>query len=413
MGCCAVDTLGGVPVGSPQTWESVLATGQFTGADAATPGGNDPTISAGDSLVHNKLAAGDADTLYQDAGITRWTQRLDASEDLSWRRHDGAGVFQNTPLAILVASGNILMGGNLDLNTASPTLTVGLGTGSPTITYNKLGAGAAENLWRDVGVVRWGNRFDASEDLSWRRHDAAGVFQDVPLLLEIATGDVLMANRLGVTGADPDDAPVASDDVVIGTLSQVDTGITLLVDTTGTGRYAVTDTSGAVRGALNYVEPSSRWDFQLNGSVAYSLNVAQGFFPIADLARHIGNEANRWEFVYQGVASFEVIEIDNGDSPFTVDDDGIIRLDLTGGDITLTLPAVETGRQYVLEVTAQAGGGPNDIILDPAVGDSVDVGAVNVNRTITAPAAGDGFFLFAGTTASNNWRSHGPIAQAT
>lgn len=396
MGCCAVDTLGGVPVGSPQTWESVLATGQFTGADAATPGGNDPTISDGDSL-------------FWSDGTQNRLEIIRVVDDIELRMRDGANVLQGT-IDLDTATAEVRFPANVTLDSASPTLTAGDGTATPRIVLNK---GAGNDTLIDLlaaGTLRWRLTMVGDEDFIFARHDAAGVFVDNALEIEVGTGDVLAANRLGVSGADPDNADVNLDDVVAGTTAALDVGMTLLGATTA--GYFVGDAGDNNVGGFLYTHLTNFWGVFVSGASHFRFT-STAFTPETDLTEEIGEEGRRFQFAYLGVVSFEVIEIDNGDSPFTVDNDGIIRLDLTGGSITLTLPAVETGRQYVLEVTAQAGGAGNDIVLDPAVGDSVDAGAVNVNRTISTPTAGDGFFLFAGTTASNNWRTHGPIAEAT
>ncbi len=396
---CGIDTLGGVPVGSPQTWESVLATGQFTGADAATPGGNDPTISDGDSL-------------FWSDGIENRLEIIRVVDDIELRMRDGAGVLQGT-IDLDTATAEVRFPANVTLDSAGPILTLGDGTGSPIRSLNKSAAGVSQVQWRDVGVIRWTNSFEANENLIWIRHDGAGVVIDTPLTLEVATGDVLMANRLGVSGADPDDASTLADDIAIGSTTVAeDRGISILTPSNRDGFIFFADPGSTTAGGLTYDHGSDL--FRIRTANADRIFVDPTHMaPNADNGVILGRDDRRWQFAYVGVPSFEVIEIDDGDSPFAVDDDGIIRLDLSGGDIILTLPAVETGRQYILEITAQAGGAGNDITLDPAAGDSVDVGAADANRTISGPTVGDAFFLIAGTTASDNWRSHGPIAQAS
>ncbi len=92
------------------------------------------------------------------------------------------------------------------------TLGVGDGTGSPTLTLNKLGTGVADVILQNAGVTRWVLREDASEDFVIRRYDNAGVFVDavkydqstglitIPAGLTVSAGTVTTAGTLDVNG---------------------------------------------------------------------------------------------------------------------------------------------------------------------------------------------------------------------
>lgn len=216
-----------------------------------------------------------------------------------------------------------------------------------------------------------------------------------------ARGDVLSNTRLGVTGADPDDAPAASDDAVFGTLSQTDTGITLLISTTGAGHFGVTDTSGTVRGSLDYSDQFTRWEFFLAGLAIYQASLV-GFVPVNDLQRDLGIETNRWQFAFQGAPSYEVQpNLDN--ETFAVGAQGIIYVLSATGVVNIDLLAsvtANTGKTWHIVVRSAA----NTINLRRNGGDTINGLGADITLVVgeyIVHNAGDGDISV-----------HGPIAVA-
>lgn len=126
------------------------------------------------------------------------------------------GVTGATTLSSLDVTSNATVGGTLGvtgaatlssgatLSSASPTLTIGNGTGSPSTLYSKADASLA-NVWdlRNGGAGlserRWTCQWSTAESLIFYRYDALGTLLDAPLTLAYSTG-VTTLTSLTVTG---------------------------------------------------------------------------------------------------------------------------------------------------------------------------------------------------------------------
>ena len=154
MGC--VSSTDGIPAGF-QNWANVLAHGNITG-------GTNPTISAGDSiqgLGDIPFVTGGFTTTYANAtGL--WTYPASAT-------YDSAA----PTVTIGDASGNA----SLRIYGPNAQATIGSGTGSPWIRFNKLDTGTADFQWQNQGTNSWILRFDTTENLDFRRF-VGGVYQD-------------------------------------------------------------------------------------------------------------------------------------------------------------------------------------------------------------------------------------------
>ena len=179
-----------------------------------TTGGNitldsaNPTFKAGDgtgtpSIELDKSDAGTSAVRWRNIGFTRWTAGLDTSEAWALGRFDGAAAFQDNPIVVSNATGNVTLVNNLTLNSTSPLVTFGDGTGSPGFVRDKSDGGQFLDRWRVAGNNRWVTTFATNEDLGWFRYNSSGVFQDVPLNLDASTGNVTLANNLTLNSASP------------------------------------------------------------------------------------------------------------------------------------------------------------------------------------------------------------------
>lgn len=195
----------------------------------------DGDLAVGDGSTSADIVLDKADAAigalqFHNEGIRRFYLYLTAGEDLSVNRYAaGTGAFVDTPLTISQSTGNFTLlhdlaavdgtfSGNVDitsgtldvgglatfdgnaiLDSASPTLTVGSGGGSPDIILNKTAAGSAETRYQTGGVLDWIVQNDVIESYQILRY-VAGSFQDVPFKILNSTGDVTLANNLTVDG---------------------------------------------------------------------------------------------------------------------------------------------------------------------------------------------------------------------
>ncbi len=308
MGGC-VDVLNGSPASS-ETWAEVLANGQFSGLNAATAGGNNPTISAGDTLVLNKNGA------FLDIG---------------------------------------------------------------------------DMVWQDGGTARWTNRHDADEDLSWRRHDGAGFFQDVPLLLDVSAGDVLVANRLAVAGGAFASASVSRDDLVIGDGIEANIGMTFHVPTGGTVGIEIAEAADNIEMGIEFDLSDDEIDFRVADSIRMTLtstalvsNVGAGIIDIGSATEPFSNVFHQSQNVGTQTTGAGGVTLDATDYLLTVTGGGGVTLPASGA-------AVE-GRVYAVDNQQLAA----STTVTPNGGDTIN-GAASVTIGSSAVA----FFVLEGTRWSS------------
>lgn len=155
----------------------ILVTGAraFTGGWSVTAAS--PTCTIGDgtgtpTLELNKSDAGAALLAFRVAAVTRQSILLDASENLLIRTHDGTGAV--TATTTISTSGTWSLPSTLTMSSASPTIVVGNGTGSPAVRLDTVAAGTANLTFRANGANRSSLLHNTSNDLTFRVHDAAG-----------------------------------------------------------------------------------------------------------------------------------------------------------------------------------------------------------------------------------------------
>lgn len=151
-----------------------------------------------------KSDAGTTNLLFRTGSFDRQIIRMDGSENLLFLALDNAGALVATT-TYSNATGGWTFPGNIALPAASPVATLGNGTGSTSIVNDK-GDGASSLIgWYNMSVLRWlGWYHNTAEDLSVRRYDSGGVFQDAPLSIANASGtitfsaDIVMDDPSGV-----------------------------------------------------------------------------------------------------------------------------------------------------------------------------------------------------------------------
>lgn len=170
-------------------------TGLVTFEQGVSLDSGSPVFSVGDGsgapiVFLDKAAASESQLQWRDGGVNRFINRLNSSENLLWTRHDGSGVFIDTPLEINVATGFVTFAQGVSLASASPTFALGDGLGSPILQLDKLASGVATVEYANAGTRRWETLMDASEDFVIARYDSGGSIIDNPIFINSGTGRV-------------------------------------------------------------------------------------------------------------------------------------------------------------------------------------------------------------------------------
>ncbi len=131
--------------------------------------------------------------------IANWaTEHDDAVTDVNeWIvGTSSAGIAGNT----MTCLGSVAIEQNLDLDSASPTLTLGDNTGAPRLILDAVASSDGAIDWEQGSVLRW--RLFTNSSAEWRlhRYNASGVFQDNPILVDPTAGDVAFASDITVAG---------------------------------------------------------------------------------------------------------------------------------------------------------------------------------------------------------------------
>ena len=383
---CGAQTGTGAQANSPGGSFSVLA-----GASAhnnALSGGGDLILTAGGSSSVNG-PGGDADITAGDitnaaavgpAGVVTLTA---GSVTNAGSAANGGNILLNPGTAAGAGvDGRTECSTDLICNSGSPTFTVGDQTGTPVIQLDKLDAGSTLIDLRNAGVLRWRIAMEGDEDLTFGRFSAAGAFQDNAL--EIVTGgDIFMANRLGVTGADPASADAAADDFVIGQVALANTGLTILglVGTIAFGDAALADA-----GRQTYTHSSNRMTWIVNNNARMRL-AGVALTPNAVGGTSLGNDAIPWGNVFHQSQNVATQTTAAGNVTLDATD---YFLTVTGGGTT-TLPAsgvATEGRVYAIA---------NKQLAATALVDTTGADTINGAASVTIGSAAVAFFILEGT----------------
>jgi hypothetical protein len=173
------------------------------------------------NLILNKSdAATGAGVDHQNAGFIRWRTGMDGSENWGLHRFNGAGVFQESTIvdqsthgwdfpATVDVTGLATFDANAILNSASPILTIGDGTGDGRLIIDKADLSEAQVArYENAGVIRWAWHHFVSENLGLRRYNASGVLVDT-MTVNQSTGswtfpaEIIGQTNLSLTGGAP------------------------------------------------------------------------------------------------------------------------------------------------------------------------------------------------------------------
>jgi hypothetical protein len=159
----------------------------------------------GELVFYNNFTAA-SDIRFTVSGSNRWAIRGFENSDSSFRlgRSDGGGGFQGWSIIVAQSDGSMTLEAGLTLDSPSPDLVIGDGTGTSDLTLRKDTTGGGNiNFQTNTGSglnSHWIFQFDVNEDLSVLRRNASGGAVDVPLRLYWSTGDVELDNNLRVDG---------------------------------------------------------------------------------------------------------------------------------------------------------------------------------------------------------------------
>lgn len=244
-------------VWSGSAWEVALI-GEVELADGSA--GTPSLRFSSDTNTGIYLASADSIAL-STGGVGRW--RVGSSGDLVTvaDNANNLGVDTLRPATIfgydLDLSADATIAGDVTLIGGSPTLQVGDGTGSVIQRFAKSDAGSIDIQFFSGGLAgsnrRWHSSVDSSENFRWNRYDASGVFVDIPLVLDWASGRAEVANDLRVTGSI--DARGGIENQLTGTVRILDDLVKADTDpsATGAGVANVLDGHAAALDAGSYV----------------------------------------------------------------------------------------------------------------------------------------------------------------
>lgn len=437
---------------SLQDWASVLVVGN-------TSGGTDVEITAGDQLLMEGAAAGDAaagvdniilgDGSANDFGMTffftlgnkgefAWNDGLNQRDGgisyngfaFTYRTQDTDHYEMNsTELKPLIATINL--GGTAAAQRWATGFLDDLVLGDGVIANGVAGANTfvngggggdrgmtifTGNIAGDVGKISI-TGVSATEDGFWTyepntdTHEwgAAGVAE--MLLTTAALSPAADAgNSLGtdplrwlegfidqvlIAGAVNADADAGFNDVIIGDGTATATGVTFNVPSGTVSGIAWNDGANQRDGTIVY--NGDNFIFRTNNVNRYTAS-GTAFSPVASGSIELGATANRWEKIF---VEGPVWGIEPSAADIAVDDSRVIVVDAGAADVNVNLPTAADGLDYVIIVLAVA---TNTVTVVRGAGDTINGAAANkVLATVGR------YFITA--LDSTDWRLHGPVAE--
>lgn len=359
------------------TWATVLAAGAVSGA-------NNPQISNGQALLpvtDTNPSIGSAALRFNSgfysnavlvAGATQANGAPDADEVVVG---DGAG---NEGMSLFVSA-------------------AGFGRYSVT---DATGAARGEFRYQD-SVTQWVIGI-AAADAYTLVPTALSPAIDIAADLGIVTTrwrDAHIGRAVLIAGATQAAATAAADDLVVGTISAADFGITILSGTANTGALNFTDVSNTLIGAIQYSHPNSDMRFVVQGTTEAILS-ATAWFPASSGGNALGQTTNFWAKSYINTIVCAIQTIGDGGTA-TIGASRIINVTAPTAASTVTLPTAVAGDEYYIDVVDATA----SVIVDAAAGDTINGGVVAGNATISVAGL---YHLYAFTTT--DWRLHGPLA---
>ena len=278
-----------------QAWNNLRLDG------SATLDSNDAQVTIGNGAGYPKLdlnkdGTTSCDVKFQSDGVNRWILRHNNTEDLFFNRRDSGGASIDNPFLMRASTGNIeiqndiIARAGLDLEAASPTLSMGDGTGAPQISVDKGDTSAATVALQSGGSDKWKIVCDASEDFRIERWDTGGLVDAA--VVSTSDGVWTLPNELAVSGASKANGPAGADDLVIGDGSG-DYGLTIFTNDAGTAKINATDATGSEVGTIDYAHSSNTWSFGTAGSVRMQIDSA-GIRPSSNGADDLGSSSAAW-----------------------------------------------------------------------------------------------------------------------
>ena len=190
-------------------------------------------------------------------------------------------------------SADVQIANDLALNSASPTVTQGIGTGSPTYTFDKLDIGGASVIqFQFEGSLAANAKrilHDTDETFKIQHHNGGGFVDGITL---DNSADVLIANALLTAGAAETDGIANADDLIVGDGGATNRGLTLFTD--GVGTFAVYGVAATDDGSLAYNAATNLWSLEIGGSGGDYLWTAAAASPASNGGATIGTDPLRW-----------------------------------------------------------------------------------------------------------------------
>lgn len=148
----------------------------------------------------------------------------------------------------------------------------------------------------DEGILRWQHRLQNdinTNGLQWRRHDASGAFQNIPLFLRGDTGDAMFSSRLFAKGAPVSGWNSGADGLCIGGGTAINQGVSVWPGDANFGQFVVRSSTEAYAGALRYEIANDRWVHIVDNTAVLALG-PNYLRPISNGGLQLGGDLNRF-----------------------------------------------------------------------------------------------------------------------
>jgi hypothetical protein len=386
----------------------------FTGA-ASTIFLGSATVAGNAQVRFNKGDANNQSTLRWDmGGVSQWVLQHDTSENwnlldssaaLVLRARRGDSNLESRGIRPIADSAH-------DLGTTTvrwqvvyaDTIDAGDGSGSPTINLNKTAAGTAYVQYRQAvgsdtdGDMRAG--LNASENYVVQRR-ASGTYSD---RFRVSSTAVVSHRGLHANGGDDAiDGPSTAADLMVGNPNGTGSGMTLWLGS-GVARIEANHDGSTSWGWIE-TDGDGYWQWALEESVVWVMEPGN-FRPNSNKAGSIGSSSARAQYLFHGTPAPDVSPVVTTGT-YNLTDEGIVRVNPSGGDVTLQLPAstaANEGKTWHIIVE----GTPNDITLAAFAGDLINASYTSIDLDNAGQSNGVGLYIVS-VLGSDLYSCHGPL----
>lgn len=234
----------------------------------------------------------------------------------------------------LDVNGATTFGGNVTLDSASPQMNVGNGTGNPNIDFDKSAGNSAAMRFYKAGIREWYLNYDVASNLEIQRY-VAGSFVDNVLSFDLSNGNAAFANNISAAAGSFTD-----------TLKVDTTDPDFIVDKAAAGNSGDIhyQTGGAIRWVWRFGSSGQMELKRYNTSAVFQDNPISIAQPTGDAT--FANDISAVNGAFSGdvavtgdVTGGQAVITETGTSyTLGASDKGKLLVFTNAGDVTLTIP---------------------------------------------------------------------------